>query len=267
MANKTYMALPFDVLDDAEDLTDEELGSLIRYMARYAETGEESGELTGAARYFKRRVIGTVDRFTDAAARKSESARKAAEARWNNANACDSMRNDANACERIPTQCDSMRNDATNTNTNTETKADTETKEKDLARVCEGESTDWADDLEKLDVPSICQSVCDEFNRLTNSRYSPQARYITDPVIELLKQGYTAADMLTVIGKKYREWNPTEMRGNIKPMTVLNAKKFGEYLAQPEIGPPKSKQRRQMEEMAAAIRNPFESEVMQIDSG
>lgn len=103
MARK-YVALPYEYLEDMEELTDEEFGRLVRGLLRYSTTGEAI-QPTGNERFFVKQVVRNEDRFRacfdEKANKRSESGKKAAAARWQkNANACERMQTQTNASNR-----------------------------------------------------------------------------------------------------------------------------------------------------------------------
>lgn len=57
-----YMPVPFEFLEEMEDLSDEEFGRLIRWGIRYQSTGEIV-ELIGMERVFRNRIKKQVDRY------------------------------------------------------------------------------------------------------------------------------------------------------------------------------------------------------------
>lgn len=84
-----YTPIPFEFLEEMEELTDEEYGRLIRWGQRYQSTGEVT-ELTGNERFFAKRMQMQIDRFVD---HYTEVSRKRSEAgrmggRQKAANAC-----------------------------------------------------------------------------------------------------------------------------------------------------------------------------------
>lgn len=124
--SRDYTAVPHEYLEEMDILSDAEFGRLIRALLAYSMTGEER-ELSGGEKAHWKRVRNRENRyqesFADNEKGKTERARNAAMARWNNANACTSNANDANACT-------SILSNAKNANTNTKTKAKANTKAK-----------------------------------------------------------------------------------------------------------------------------------------
>ena len=124
--SRDYTAVPHEYLEEMDVLSDAEFGRLIRALLAYSMTGEER-ELSGGEKAHWKRVRNRENRyqesFADNEKGKTERARNAAMARWNNANACTSNANDANACT-------SILSNAKNANTNTKTKAKANTKAK-----------------------------------------------------------------------------------------------------------------------------------------
>lgn len=136
-----YTALPFDFLEEAADLTDEEYGRLIRWAQYYQQTGEV-GELPGNERFLARRLKMQIDRYCEnyeqKAGARRDAGRKGAAARWGDrmgsqAEEPERMEEMANACDRIDddaenaTACEGMLYDGKNANTETDTKTNTET--------------------------------------------------------------------------------------------------------------------------------------------
>lgn len=48
-------------------------------------------------------------------------------------------------------------------------------------------------------------------------------------IIQRIKEGYTVQDMKTVIARKCREWQNTDMSKYLRPATLFNATKFEQY--------------------------------------
>lgn len=97
---RNYAAIPHDYLEEMEQLTDEEFGRLVRGLLRYSMTGEAISPV-GNERFYVKRVQNAEDGFQNAFdetdRKKTERAKKAAEARWGNAKASTSMQEDAQA--------------------------------------------------------------------------------------------------------------------------------------------------------------------------
>ena len=114
----TYMPLPNEFYEDAEELSAAEYGRLIRAGQEYVLSGREP-KLEGNERFLWKRLKGIIDR-TEAReqerhAEKSSAARKAAESRWNRPEECERMQThekNADACERMQTH----KNDASDAN-------------------------------------------------------------------------------------------------------------------------------------------------------
>ena len=127
--SRDYTAVPHEYLEEMDILSDAEFGRLIRALLEYSMTGEEK-ELSGGEKAHWKRVRNRENRYQEGFENnekgKTERAKNAAKARWNNANACLSNANDANACTSI---LSNAKNAYTNTNTNTKAKANTNTKD------------------------------------------------------------------------------------------------------------------------------------------
>lgn len=96
---RNYAAVPHDYIEKLEELTDEEFGRLIRSLLLYSRAGEAFSP-KGNERFFVQLVKITEDTFQSAFdetdRKKTERARKAAEARWS-AQASNEMQGDAQA--------------------------------------------------------------------------------------------------------------------------------------------------------------------------
>lgn len=107
---RNYAAIPHDYLEEMEELTDEEFGRLVRGILRYSMTGEAFSPV-GNERFYVKRVKISEDNFQAAFdetdRKKSERAKKASKARWDNAKASASMQEDTQACSSMLTDaCD-----------------------------------------------------------------------------------------------------------------------------------------------------------------
>lgn len=85
-------------MESVEDMTDAQLGKLIRLLYRYS-TGENitDADAPPAIRYAFRFMSHRIKASAEAYDKKVEQARKAAERRWNNANASERMQTHADA--------------------------------------------------------------------------------------------------------------------------------------------------------------------------
>jgi len=82
---RNYVALPFEYLEEFEDLTYEEVGRLVCALLHYGATGEEK-KPEGREGLLWRRVVKQEDRFQDSYEEvlnaRREAGKKGAEARW-----------------------------------------------------------------------------------------------------------------------------------------------------------------------------------------
>lgn len=136
---RNYAALPHEYLDEFEELTDEELGRLVRALLHYSAEGVEP-VLEGNERFLWRRVARQEDRYQESyemtVTFNRERAKKAAAARWHKDTPAEtSMLKDAQASVSI------AQNAINKTETKTKTKTETETKtENKTLPSSEGES-------------------------------------------------------------------------------------------------------------------------------
>lgn len=124
---RNYTALPHEYRTTMSNLTDAEFGRLIRWLLDYSTTGRPA-PLSGREAILCPMVQYREDQFQASFEEmdkvRSESAKKAASARWARkeaATVCESMPTDASACEGMPM-------DASDANNKTKTKANTKTK-------------------------------------------------------------------------------------------------------------------------------------------
>lgn len=102
--NRDYTAIPHEYLEEMDILSDAEFGRLIRALLAYSITGEER-ELSGGEKAHWKRVRNRENRFQESFENnekvKTERAKNAAKARWDNAQAYSSNACDAQACTSI----------------------------------------------------------------------------------------------------------------------------------------------------------------------
>lgn len=114
---RDYTAVPWEYLDEMEELSDEEFGRLIRGLLLYSRSGEPI-PAAGNERFYVRRVMNREDRyqdsFTDISEVRREAGAKGAASRWNGK----TIANDSKNGKAIV---------ANGKNGNTETKAKTNT--------------------------------------------------------------------------------------------------------------------------------------------
>lgn len=126
---RNYVALPFEYLEEFEDLTYEEVGRLVCALLHYGATGEDK-KPEGREGLLWRRVVKQEDRFQESYEEtvtfNKERARKAAAARWNKG------REDASMLEHAQASFSNAQNaiNKTETKTETETETNTETESK-----------------------------------------------------------------------------------------------------------------------------------------
>lgn len=132
--SRNYAALSHEYLEEMTELDDAEFGRLVRALLKYSMAGEVV-ELTGNERFYYRRVIMQEDRFQSSydelAAKRSETAKKAAKKRWASRDAV-SMQAMLEDAENANTETNTDTNTNTNTKTKTDTYTDTETENKTL---------------------------------------------------------------------------------------------------------------------------------------
>ena len=84
---RNYAAVPYEYLEEMEDLNDEEFGRLMRALLQYSMTGEPM-RLAGNERFFSKRVMAQEDRFRDSydeiSSARSEAGKAGAASRWAN---------------------------------------------------------------------------------------------------------------------------------------------------------------------------------------
>lgn len=124
---RNYVALPFEYLEEFEDLTYEEVGRLVCALLHYGATGEEK-KPEGREGLLWRRVVKQEDRYQESYEEtvnfNKERAKKAAAARWNKSEPDETM------LEHAQASFSNAQNaiNKTETETKTETKTETESK-------------------------------------------------------------------------------------------------------------------------------------------
>lgn len=78
----------------------------------------------------------------------------------------------------------------------------------------------------------ICEAVILHLNALTGSDYKPTSRTNRELINGLISDGFTEKEIITVIDKKYAEWNGTDWAWCLRPLTLFG-KKFESYLNSP----------------------------------
>lgn len=87
--SREYTILPYEYIEEMQDLTDEEFGELMRALIIYSRDGTKIS-CKGKGNIFRVRLMNNADRYAglieaeaDGKAKRSEHARAAANARWN----------------------------------------------------------------------------------------------------------------------------------------------------------------------------------------
>lgn len=83
---RNYAAVPYEYLEEMEELSDEEFGRLVRALLTYSRDGVEI-PAEGNLKFYAKRVMGREERFRTQfqklSAQRSEAGRAGAEKRWN----------------------------------------------------------------------------------------------------------------------------------------------------------------------------------------
>lgn len=75
--------------------------------------------------------------------------------------------------------------------------------------------------------------VLEYLNGRCNSTYTA-SKANRDCIMARIKEGYSTADLYRVIDKKVSQWMNTEQQKYLRPITLFQAKKFENYLNEPE---------------------------------
>lgn len=82
-------------------------------------------------------------------------------------------------------------------------------------------------------VIDLCQKVIDYLNSKSNSTYT-LSKANMECLNGRIKEGYSITDFYSVIDKKCKQWLGTEQEKYLRPITLFQAKKFENYLNEPE---------------------------------
>ena len=85
---------------------------------------------------------------------------------------------------------------------------------------------------EQIQDNKICESVISHLNALIGSAYKPTSRANRELIDGLVSEGFTEAEIITVIDKKYAEWHGTDWAWCLRPSTLFG-QKFECYLNAP----------------------------------
>lgn len=128
---RNYVALPFEYLEEFEDLTYEEVGRLVCALLHYSATGEEK-KPEGREGLLWRRVVNQEDRFQesydDVLNARREAGKKGAEARWGKKEDPSDQREPDGKNGKAISAIGKSGNKETNTKTKTDTKTYTDTE-------------------------------------------------------------------------------------------------------------------------------------------
>lgn len=186
----------------AEELTDEQLGQIMRAKLKYFNAGK-APDFEGVLKYVWIPIQQQMDRDSESYEQKCAKMRENANKRWAKTGDSEGMQlhaNDAN----------------TKTNTDTDTKTDTDTDTTSAG----------------TDASSLSSELISYLNQKAGTSYVSTGATIR-LIKGLLKSGYTPAQIRTVIDRKCSEWlGDAKMRTYLRPSTLFG-EKFGEYLSAP----------------------------------
>lgn len=158
------------------------------------------------------------DKALEKVYKKSEAARKSAEARWNKNKDLESCERNANASE---TQCDE---DADGMLPNTQDPLPN-TQERDL-----------------LSANADAISVLTYMNEICSSKYKHSTKSHIENINARLAEGHSVEDCKLVIDSKFKEWGcDSRMAGYLRPSTLFSTGKFQGYLMAAKTKPNQSK--------------------------
>lgn len=187
----------------ADELTDEQLGKILRAELKYFNSGK-APKFDGILKYVWIPIQQQMDRDSESYEKKCAKMRANANKRWAKPDDSESMQlhpNDAN----------------TKTNTNTDTKTDTNTN---------------TNTMSVPDASSLSSDLISYLNDKAGTSHKP-TKTVVRQIQGLLDSGYTPFQIRTVIDKKCDEWlNDSKMRGYLRPSTLFGDK-FDEYLSAP----------------------------------
>jgi uncharacterized phage protein (TIGR02220 family) len=86
----------------------------------------------------------------------------------------------------------------------------------------------------KEEVLSIVDKVIDYLNEKALTTYTPSKANI-ECIASRIKEGYSISDFKIVIDKKVMQWKGTSQEKYLRPITLFQAKKFENYLNEPEF--------------------------------
>lgn len=79
------------------------------------------------------------------------------------------------------------------------------------------------------------KAVIERLNELTGSHFRDSTQSTRRLIKARLAEGFTVADLITVIEKMVAAWKGTEMEQYLRPSTLFNASKFEGYLNRKEV--------------------------------
>lgn len=138
-SKRDYVALPYEYLDEMDELDDAEFGRLVRALIRYGMTGEPM-LLSGNERFYAKRIMAREDRYresyTKKTSSKSDAGKAGAAARWqtiaDDSSAWQTIADDSKSCENKKSD---GKNGYTKTNTKTNTKTKTDSLPPDVGKL------------------------------------------------------------------------------------------------------------------------------------
>lgn len=83
-------------------------------------------------------------------------------------------------------------------------------------------------------LPSVAEDIVSHLNSVTGSSYRSTTSKTCKLIAARLAEGFTVDDFKTVITKKAKEWQGTDMAQYLRPETLFGTK-FEGYLNQPEV--------------------------------
>ena len=114
---RNYAAVPYEYLEEMEQLSDEEFGRLVRALLRYSRDGVEI-PAEGNLKFYAKRVMGREERyqtqFQKLSAQRSEAGRAGAEKRWNGREMAEEWQGNSNPNPKTNSKTETKSNSKSN---------------------------------------------------------------------------------------------------------------------------------------------------------
>lgn len=243
-----------------EELTDAEIGMLVRALGRYAFGGEEPADMSSGAKILYKVMKPELDKDYEEYCAKVESVRKAREKRAEKAGRSADSDSDINTDINNEIITDINNEIINDINPKQKQKQNQKPKQNQKQKQNQNQNADECSDsrsrsedrAEHGGIQQTSSEVIERLNMAAGTRYRGNTRNTLRLIQARLNEGFTKEDLIFVAEKMSRIWLGTEFEQYLRPETLFGSK-FESYLNRPDRTDAQMREEKQLRERYGSI--------------